>query len=32
MYHIETDDFFYHDVALEVRKKIDTSDYPEKHS
>ena len=29
-YHIETDDF-YHDIALDVRKKFDTSDYPEKH-
>ena len=31
MYHIETDDF-YEDIAPDVRKKFDTSDYPEKHS
>ena len=30
MYHIETDDF-YHNIAQDVGKKFDTSDYPEKH-
>ena len=30
MYQIETDDF-YQDIASDVRKRFDTSDYPEKH-
>lgn len=30
MYHIKTDDF-YLDIAPDVRKKFDTSDYPKKH-
>lgn len=30
MYLIETDDV-YHDFAADVKKKFDTSDYPEKH-
>ena len=30
MYHIEADDF-YEDIAPDIRKKFDTSDYTEKH-
>ena len=30
MYLIETDDV-YHDFAADVKKKFDTSDYPENH-
>ena len=30
MYEIETEDF-YHDIAPDVKKRFDTSDYPEKH-
>ena len=30
MYHIEADDF-YKDIAPDVKKRLDTSDYPEKH-
>ena len=31
MYQIQTDDF-YKDISKDVRKRFDTSDYPEKHS
>ena len=31
MYQIQTDDF-YQDTSKDVRKRFDTSDYPEKHS
>ena len=30
MHEIETDDF-YHDIVPDVKKRFDTSDYPEKH-
>ena len=30
MYSIQTD-YFYQEIAKDVRKKFDTSDYPEKH-
>ena len=30
LYEIETGDF-YKDISKDVRKKLDTSDYPEKH-